>query len=59
MQVKDIATLNPKTINENEFAVKALEIMRNNQITQLLVTDSDNNYLGVIHIHDLLQQGII
>ena len=59
MQAKDIATLNPKTINENEFAVKALEIMRNNQITQLLVTDSDNNYLGVIHIHDLLQQGII
>lgn len=56
---KDIMTCQPKTINENEFAVKALDIMRQNQITQLLVVDKDNNYLGVIHLHDLIQEGII
>ncbi len=56
---KDIMSKHPKVINENSFAVEALDIMRNNQITQLLVTDEDNNYLGVIHLHDLIQEGII
>ena len=55
----NIMTRNPKTIHEDCFAVQALNIMRENQITQLLVTDSDKNYLGVVHLHDLLQQGII
>lgn len=56
---KDIMSKKPKVISENNFAVQALDIMRNNQITQLLVTDTDNNYLGVIHLHDLIQEGII
>lgn len=54
-----IMTKNPKTISEECFAVEALNMMRENSITQLLVVDKDNNYLGVIHLHDLLQQGII
>ena len=56
---KEVMTKNPKTINEEEFAVTALNVMRENQITQLLVTDKENNYLGVIHLHDLLREGII
>jgi arabinose-5-phosphate isomerase len=38
--------------------VTALSIMRKNNITQLLVTDKDN-YLGVLHLHDILKEGII
>lgn len=56
---KDIMGKSPKVINEKEFAVEALSIMRTNSITQLLVIDDNNNYLGVIHLHDLLREGII
>ena len=59
LSAKDIMTANPKTINEKEFAVKALEIMRQNHITQLLVIDDNKKYVGVIHLHDLLSEGII
>lgn len=56
---KDVMSKKPKTINEEAFAVEALEMMRNNHITQLLVTDTKGKYLGVIHLHDLIQEGII
>ena len=39
-------------------AASALELMRNNNITQLIVADNDI-YLGVIHLHDLLKEGIV
>lgn len=55
---KDIMSLNPKQISPNELAVKALEIMRAKSITQLLVV-SEGEYLGIIHIHDILREGII
>ncbi|MBP3254419.1 MAG: KpsF/GutQ family sugar-phosphate isomerase [Bacteroidales bacterium] len=54
-----IMTQQPKTIKEDAFAVKALEIMREHEITQILVTDAQGGYLGVIHLHDLLKEGII
>lgn len=56
---KDIMSLNPKTISKEELAVNALLLMRQNNITQLLVVDEDNKYFGVIHLHDLLKEGII
>ena len=34
-------------------------MMRQNSITQLIVTDTDGQYLGIIHIHDILREGII
>ena len=55
---REIMSKHPKTISPDELAVQALEIMRNNSITQLLVTRS-GKYLGVIHIHDILREGII
>lgn len=55
----DILTVNPKTILEDDLAVNALEILRSNDISQLLVTNSKNNYLGVLHLHDLVKEGII
>lgn len=54
-----IMTKTPMTIHEEDYAVKALNIMREKSITQLLVVDDDNNYLGVIHLHDLIREGII
>lgn len=58
VQAKDICTLNPKSIDENELAVQALELMRSHDITQLIVTHN-NQYAGMIHLHDLVREGLI
>lgn len=55
---KDIMTLHPKSILEEELAITALDMMRKNSITQLIVTKGQK-YTGVIHIHDLLKEGLI
>lgn len=54
----DIMTKNPKTIGPENMVVDALNIMEDFSITQLLVADK-GNYLGVIHLHDILKEGII
>ena len=54
----DIMSKNPKTIDIKKLAVNALEIIRNNNITSILVTEN-GKYAGVIHLHDLLKEGII
>jgi len=56
---KDIMTLSPKTIKSGKLAVMALEKMRNNSITQLIIVDEEGKYLGFIHIHDLIREGIV
>ena len=53
----DIMSQNPKTIQADEMAIKALETMENNNITQILVEDN-NTYVGVVHLHDLLKEGL-
>ena len=55
---EDIMCRSPKLIDKDELAVQALEIMRSNNITQILVT-SDGKYDGIVHLHDLLREGII
>jgi len=55
---EDLMSTNPKKIDKDELALFALEIIKDNNITQLLVTDNDN-YYGMIHLHDLLQEGIV
>jgi arabinose-5-phosphate isomerase len=59
-QVKagDIMTTTPKTIGADELAVDALDLLRKNQISQLVVTDA-GKYLGIIHLHDLIREGLI
>jgi len=54
----DIMNRQPRTIDADSLAVDALDTMRKNNITQLLVTQSDR-YLGVIHLHDLVREGLI
>lgn len=58
LKAKDIMSKNPISIVENEMAINALDIMQKNNITQILVTDKDK-YIGVVHFHDLLKEGII
>ncbi|MFY0253052.1 SIS domain-containing protein [Chitinophaga sp. 30R24] len=55
---KDIMSLYPKTIQQDQLAINALEMMRQHDITQLLVMDGIR-YQGIIHLHDLIREGII
>ena len=55
---KDIMGKNPKTIHKDAMAVEALDTMENNSITQILAVDDANNYAGVVHLHDLIKEGI-
>lgn len=58
LRAKDIYSPNPKSIEETELAVQALELMREHDITQLIVT-SNGVYVGMLHLHDLIREGII
>jgi arabinose-5-phosphate isomerase len=58
LKASDIMTANPLTIEKNQLAVAALKIMKEKNITQLLVTDKEK-YFGVIHLHDILKEGIL
>lgn len=58
IMAKDIMNTNPKKIDKDALALTALEVIKQNNITQLLVTEG-NHYFGIIHLHDLLQEGII
>ncbi|MCD6112131.1 MAG: KpsF/GutQ family sugar-phosphate isomerase [Bacteroidales bacterium] len=55
---KNIMTKNPKTIDADTLVVDAFYIMKKNNITQMLVTNN-NRYVGVIHLHDILKEGIL
>jgi len=54
----DIMSKNPKTIQSSTMVTDALNILEDFAITQLIVVD-DGNYLGVLHLHDILKEGII
>ena len=54
----DIMTANPKTIEPEKLAVDALNLLRKNEITQLAVT-ANGNYEGILHLHDLIREGLI
>ena len=59
VKASDILSANPKTINPDELAVNALEILRANDISQLIVVDAHNRYQGMLHLHDLVKEGIV
>jgi len=58
LTAKDIMTKNPKVIKSSDMVVDALNILEDFSITQLVVVD-ENKYLGVIHLHDILKEGIV
>lgn len=55
---KDIMTKNPKSIEPGQLAVEALDLLRKHDITQLVVKEG-KKYLGIIHLHDLVREGLI
>jgi len=59
MKVEEVMTKNPKVIGEEELAVKALSIMEQYSITSLVVPDDNGKIKGIIHLHDILKQGIV
>ena len=58
LTAKDIMTTNPKTVDCNVLAVKALKDMQSKGISQLLVVDG-KKYIGVVHLHNLIKEGIM
>ncbi len=58
ISAKEIMNAHPKIISADRLAVDALDLMRKNNINQLLVTDNEK-YAGIIHLHDLVREGII
>lgn len=55
----DMASRSPQMIGEEELAVLALNQMRDREISQLLVIDGQGRYAGMVHIHDLIREGLI
>jgi len=49
---------NPKVLKSDILASEALKIMKKNNISQVLVTDNNNSFIGVVHILDIIKQGI-
>lgn len=58
LKAKNIMNTHPRTIQKDELAVNALEMMRTNNITQLVVLDN-LEYIGMIHLHDLVKEGLL
>ena len=58
LYAKDIMSQTPKTIAVSAMAIEAMELMETNEISQLLVQDN-GRFVGVVHIHDLIKEGII
>ena len=58
LTAQDIMTKNPKNINSSILVSEALNILENNSITQLVVIDN-NEYKGILHLHDILKEGIV
>ena len=58
VKAKDICTVNPKSIEPGELAVNALDQLRRNDITHLVVS-TNNQYIGILHLHDLIKEGLI
>lgn len=59
LMAKDIMSKSPKTISEDELAYNAYRMMEQNSITQLVVVDKDRHYKGMVHIHDILREGVV
>ncbi len=58
LTAKDVMTRNPKTIAYDAMVVDAFNSMEDNKITQLIVVDN-SEFKGVLHLHDILKEGII
>ena len=58
LTAQDIMSKNPKTIDVESLAVDAMSLMQANSITQLIAVDKSGSYQGIVHLHNLIQEGI-
>ncbi len=58
LKAKDIMSTNPKKVDHEELAINAFNLMERNNIMQLVVMNGDN-YVGMVHLHDILKEGIV
>lgn len=58
IRTKEVMTVNPKTVQPEDLAAKALHLMEKYSITALAITDENKKPVGVLHIHDLLKAGV-
>ena len=49
---------NPKIMNQSTLAIDALRNMKENNISQVLISNNNNKYDGIVHILDIIKQGI-
>lgn len=59
LMAKDVMTVNPKTVQPDDFAASTLHLMEKYSITTLPVVNDDNEPIGVVHIHDILRAGVV
>lgn len=59
LKASDIMTASPRAVGSGEYAVKALKMMEDFNITQLVVVSKGNQVVGFVHLHDLLKEGIV
>lgn len=58
LKAQDIMTVTPKCIHQDSAAVEAFRCMESSKITQLLLTDDLNKFTGIVHLHDIIREGI-
>ena len=58
LKAEDIMNISPKTIAVDSLAFDALEVMEQNNISQLVVVDG-NKYVGIVHIHEIIKEGVV
>ena len=54
----DCMTKNPKTIDQGALLYEAFSVMKKHNITQLLVLNKKQQYVGIIHLHDILKHNL-
>ena len=58
LQAKDIMNKKPKTVDKSMMAIDALQLMKLHNITQVVVSHN-NKFIGFVHLHDLLREGLV
>jgi len=59
LRAGQVMTKNPKTIDSNELAAKALNLMESYSITSLIITNGKREPVGIVHLHDILKAGVV
>ncbi len=59
LKAMDIMSRHPKTIDLTALAVEALKKMKSHNISQLIILDEDGKYRGIVHMHEILKEGIV